>query len=365
MTAPSDDGLDEDARLAALRRYTILFDDETCDFREITRLAHATLRVPMAAVSLVEFDHQWFRSPVGLDLERTPRAVSFCALAIRGTEPLLVADATADPRFATNPLVVGPPHIRSYLGVPLTTPDGFNIGALCALDAEPRAFTPHEVEVMRDLARIAIDALELRQIANIDALTGAFVRRAFLERMQRLLSADDGEPAALAIVDIDRFRRINEAHGHAVGDQVLRGFARHVIAWKRAGDVFGRIGGEEFALILPATPTVDALKRVEKLRTIVETMGIDAPVRMEVTASIGLAPLAPAIRTPSAWLHAADRALYEAKVYGRNRVVLGDPLSPSELATMPGNDRRRVRDLPVESEILSPLTVMRWVSNVH
>lgn len=361
MTSEGSDDHD-DVRLAALRRYTILFDDEACSFEGVTRAVRAAIEVPMAAVSLVEFDHQWFKSPVGLGLERTPRAISFCSVAIRSGDPLVVADAADDPRFRDNPLVTGPPHLRAYLGMPLTTPDGFRIGVLCGLDTRPRRFSERDMAVMANLAAIVMDEIELRQAASVDALTGALVRGGLVRRIDRVVE-DGTMPAALAILAVDRFERINEAHGHAAGEAVLAGLARHVMAWKRPADVLGRLGGEEFGLLMPGIETVDAVKRLETLRRVVERMGVDAPATIEATISVGLAPLLETIRTTGAWLHAADRALYEAKLYGRNRVVLGDGSAPAP--AIPGGDRRRVRDLPVESEVLNPLEVMRWVNKTH
>lgn len=354
----------EDARLAALRRYSVVYGDDEDAFEHIAALVQASLSLPMAAISLVEFDRQWFHCKKGFEAGGMARAVAFCTHVVSDAAPLAIADTTADPRFRQHPLVAGPAGVRSYLGVPLVTPDGHAIGALCGFDFTPRTFTGREVELMGHFARLVVDEMELRQAASVDHLTGALVRRAFIARVDKLLAEARPAEAALAILDLDRFKTVNDTYGHAVGDEVLRGFAKHVMAWKRPGDRFGRLGGEEFALLMPKATSVEALERMEKLRSIVETMGVDAPVNVGVTCSIGLAPLSEPIRTTSAWLHVADRALYEAKVFGRNKTVIGDP-DASATADSATADRRRVRDLPTESSILSPLTVMRWVSKVH
>ncbi len=356
---------DEDARLTALRRYTILDIEEEEAFDRITSIVQAVLEVPMAAVSLVDLDRQWFRAAKGFDVGEMPRQISFCSFAIASSAPLVVPEAAADPRFAKNPLVTGAPFVRAYAGVPLVTPDGFNVGVLCAIDTRPRPFSDRQVDLLANLARLVVDELELRQVATVDSLTGALLRRAFIKRVDRTVEERRPETAALAILDIDRFKTVNDTYGHAVGDQVLKGFAKHVMAWKRPADAFGRLGGEEFGLLMPDTDVVEALERMERLRSIIETMGVDAPVDVGVTASIGLAPLGDKVRTTGGWLHVADKALYEAKVFGRNKTVIGDPDSSPPPGEGRSPDRRRVRDLPTESEVISPLTVMRWVNNLH
>ena len=128
-----DDKLtDEEARLAALRRYEIREPSETKPFQRIVDLVQQVIGVPMAAVSLIDADRQLFKASRGLAITETPRAEAFCNHTIAHKEAFAVSDARLDPRFADNPMVTGSPHIRSYLGVPLTTPDGYNVGSLCA-----------------------------------------------------------------------------------------------------------------------------------------------------------------------------------------------------------------------------------------
>lgn len=134
----------ERERLAALRRYVVLDTPPEAAFERITRLASRLLHVPISLVSLVDESRQWFKSAFGLPLRQTSREVSFCAHAILNRDVTVVADATLDRRFLDNPLVTGDPRIRSYAGAPLTTPDGFNLGTLCAIDTVPRRFTPEE-----------------------------------------------------------------------------------------------------------------------------------------------------------------------------------------------------------------------------
>ncbi len=123
---------DEAERLAALRRYEILDTPPEEAFDRLARLAAQLLGVPVALVSLVDADRQWFKSRRGLDLGETPRRVAFCAHTILADEVLVVEDARADPRFARNPLVADPAGVRFYAGAPVTTPDGYRIGSAVA-----------------------------------------------------------------------------------------------------------------------------------------------------------------------------------------------------------------------------------------
>ena len=153
---------DDRARLAALTRYNILDTATEPAFDRITATLARLLDVPIALVSFVDEDRQWFKSSVGLDARETPRSIAFCAHAIEHDEPFVIPDALADDRFRDNPLVTGAPHIRSYAGAPLITADGFRLGTLCAIDREPRQLSADQLLSLADLARVVVDLMELR-----------------------------------------------------------------------------------------------------------------------------------------------------------------------------------------------------------
>lgn len=162
MKAPEfpDDEVD---RVAALHRYAALDSPPSTSFDEITRLAALVLDVPIALVSMVDTQTQWFKAKFGLDVDRTGRDISFCGHAILDDGVLVVPDALADERFADNPLVTGPPHIRFYAGAPLRTPEGHRIGTLCVIDPEPReGITDPERKALVALASLVVDEFELR-----------------------------------------------------------------------------------------------------------------------------------------------------------------------------------------------------------
>lgn len=157
---------DESARLAVLRDYDILDTPPEIAFDRITRLAARIFEVPIALVSLVDDDRQWFKSNYGLDRRETSRDLSFCAWTILSDAMLHIPDATADPRFRDNALVTGPPFMRSYLGAPLTTPGGQRLGSLCLIDTVPREYGEDDRELLRSLAAMVMDELELRRVGR-------------------------------------------------------------------------------------------------------------------------------------------------------------------------------------------------------
>ena len=153
---------EEDDRIAELYRYQILDTVEEERFDRVTRLVADIFGVPMAAISLVDVDRQWFKSRIGLGTSETPRSVAFCDKTIKGQDPLVVCDATADPDFASNPLVTDDPNIRFYAGAPLITPSGQKLGALCAIDRRARSASPEQLSALQSLAAVVVDELELR-----------------------------------------------------------------------------------------------------------------------------------------------------------------------------------------------------------
>jgi GAF domain-containing protein len=160
---------DEAERLAALESYCILDTPPEPEFDAIVHEAAAAFGVPTALISLIDRDRQWFKAKVGLEPPETPRGPSFCGHAIHADEVFVVPDATADERFAGNPLVLGGPRIRFYAGAPLITPDGYRIGTLCLIDGEPRAsFGSEDMDRLKSLAAHVVSRLEARRAGRAD-----------------------------------------------------------------------------------------------------------------------------------------------------------------------------------------------------
>ena len=173
----------ENERLERLQKYKILDTPSEAAFDRIARVIAETIGVPIALVSLVDKDRQWFKAKYGLDAEETPRDVAFCAHAILDDKVFVVEDALKDERFADNPLVTGGPMVRFYAGAPLLTSDGHNIGTLCAIDQVPRQISEDHKLLLQDLATLVIDEMELR-----DALREAVKEREAAEVAERAKS---------------------------------------------------------------------------------------------------------------------------------------------------------------------------------
>jgi diguanylate cyclase (GGDEF)-like protein len=264
---------DEASRIRTLRSLGLLDTAAEERFDRLTRLARRLFDVPVALVSLVDVDRQWFKSTAGLDATQTSREVSFCGHAILSDELFLVPDAARDPRFADNPLVVGEPDIRFYAACPLKVGDGSRIGTLCLIDREPRDFGHDDRALLRDLARMAEQELGALQLATTDELTGLSNRRGFEALAQHALGVCRrlGRPASMAFVDLDGFKGINDRYGHAEGDRTLVEFARLLQSVYRESDVIGRLGGDEFAVLLTDCDAAGTHAGFQRLRVAVES----------------------------------------------------------------------------------------------
>lgn len=310
---------DEAGRLAALQRYEVLDRASEKEFEQIVTLVRTLFKVPYVAINLIDTDRQFMQTAAGMQPMNCPRGDTFCDQTIRGRRALAVEDATQDPRFASNPYVYSEAHIRSYLGVPLTSPDGYNIGALCVFDTEPRSFSAGDIDVLSNFSKIVMSQFELRLIARQDSLTGALTRRAFFERLDRALAED--EESSLLMLDLDHFKKVNDTHGHSAGDLVLRRVSECLMANLRNLDSVGRLGGEEFGVLLSGVPEAEALRIADGLRGAISDLEFPEMGGFRQTVSIGVASRR-GETSQSKWLARADEALYTAKHAGRNTLVL-------------------------------------------
>jgi GAF domain-containing protein len=161
MKAPLPEN--EEARLSALQEFEILDSEAEESFDDLTRLAVYICKTPIALITLIDSDRQWFKSRIKLAPSETSRSISFCAHAILQSGTMLVPDALIDERFKDNPLVVSDPKIRFYAGAPLITDEGFKLGTLCVIDQVPRELTAGQIAALRTLSRQAMTLLELRR----------------------------------------------------------------------------------------------------------------------------------------------------------------------------------------------------------
>lgn len=320
---------DEYGRQSALDRLAVVETAVEEPFEQIVELVKATFNVPICAVSLIDHNRQWFKAFRGLQVDSTPREIALCDYAIRAEKPFAVADATHDERFCDNPLVLGEPFIRSYLGFPLKLPDGHIVGTLCVMDRKPRTFTEQEIAILRHFANLVVGELELRTIAYTDVLTHMLSRRAWYDGVEKEIgrAARQTSTLSMLMIDLDHFKRVNDCYGHDTGDHVLRKTAHVINTTIRKHDLAGRLGGEEFAVCLIGAGLETAVTIAERIRAQVAALVFDKLPAMQCTISVGVAEHI-SDETLDALLARADEALYAAKQRGRDQVQIalsGDP----------------------------------------
>jgi diguanylate cyclase (GGDEF)-like protein len=300
----------ETQRLRSLRALDLLDTPPEERFDRLTRVARRLFDTPIALMSLVDADRQWFKSRPGLDFPQTPREHSFCAHAILGEGVFVVPDALEDERFRDNPLVRSFPEIRFYAGCPVRAPDGSALGTLCVIDHEPREVREDDVEALRDLAGLAEQELKSLTLATIDELTDVTNRRGFeaIASHTLALCRRVDRPATLLLFDLDDFKAVNDTRGHLAGDQMLKDFAAHLLATFRDSDVVARLGGDEFCVLLSGATTRDVPRPLSELESL--TKRDDRPIRF----SVGAASYQPKRHTSVADLLAdADAEMYKQK----------------------------------------------------
>ncbi|MBT2774623.1 diguanylate cyclase [Halomonas sp. ISL-60] len=466
---------DEDARLAALYELELLDSPDEPAFDRVTRLVTKLLNVPISTVTLIDAKRQWLKSRVGVDTRETSRDVAFCAYTIMGTEPLIINDASQDPRFAHNPFVTAVDGIRFYAGIPLSTTKGLMLGSLCAIDTKPRAISESELAALQDLAAIVTDEIHLRerlvlekknaqlsqqalnelhhsmecqierrtnelklviesaydayisidakdvildwnraaeamfgwprkkalartitqlifpaglpssnnraaiismarrqdgtelpvevrikalmidgrerrslfihditerqqlerlrdQQAREDVLTKLPNRRALDERLPEAMARTrrSQQPLAVLFMDLDGFKAINDAYGHAKGDDLLRVIAKKLVSTIRETDYIARWAGDEFVVLLEGSEPTAIEQLANKLVKVVEEPMIAGTAALNVSVSIGVALYLPAsAETANELLKRADVAMYEAKRSGKAQVSIAQPADNS------------------------------------
>ncbi|MEK9825159.1 MAG: GAF domain-containing protein, partial [Methylotenera sp.] len=156
----------EQKRLNAVRKLEILDSSTESEFDDLVKLASIIFDVPISTVTIVDEHRQWFKAAVGLEVQQTPRDISFCTHTISQDEPMVIGDTAQDARFANSPLVKQDPHLGFYAGVPLKTSDDYAVGAFCIMDSKPRQLTQQQLDILKILANQATKLLELRLERN-------------------------------------------------------------------------------------------------------------------------------------------------------------------------------------------------------
>lgn len=270
----------EPDRLAALHAYRALDSAPEPALERLVQIAADVCRTPIALVSLIDTDRQWFQAKTGLDAAETPRDVSFCGHAVNAWETgalptdgpagvFMVQDARCDPTFADNPLSTGAPEVVLYAGAPLISRSGHAVGTLCVIDHTPRNLSDEQLALLRALADQVVAHLELRAVssdlavalsqraaaedalrheATHDSLTSLANRRLFFERIAELI--EHNEDFGLVFVDLDGFKLINDTSGHLAGDAHLVWCALALKSAVGRTGLVARYGGDEFAVLV-------------------------------------------------------------------------------------------------------------------
>lgn len=307
---------DEEQRLETLRSLNILDTAAEERFDRLTRMARRLFGVPIALVSLVDKDRQWFKSSMGLEARETPRDISFCGHTILGDIPLVVPDTSHDARFSDNPLVTDDPSIRFYAGCPLTAPNGSRLGSLCIIDRKPRDLSNEDIQALEDLAAMAEAEIAALQVSTMDELTDISNRRGFMILSEQALRfcARHEIPATLVFIDLDGFKPINDTFGHAEGDRALISFAEQMKKALRESDIFARIGGDEFVALLLNTPLQPAITKMESFKKGIDQFNQHADRGYDLAFSYGVVEYNPALhQTLDVLLEAADTLMYKVK----------------------------------------------------
>ena len=284
---------DELRRLSTLHALGLLDTPAEERFDRITRMAQRLFDAPIALISLVDEHRQWFKSRQGFEVTETPRNVSFCGHAIRGDDPMVVTDATDDPRFADNPLVVRDPGIRFYAGCPIAAADGSKLGTLCVIGQEPRRFSDSDIALLRDLADLVESEIAAVDAAITDGLTGLTNRRGFQLIADKVLAICGRRslPAVLVYADLDNLKPLNDRFGHEAGDRAIIDAAELLASAFRASDVVARVGGDEFATLLSATD--DPGPPLQRLGHVIAERNQGAPQGQALSMSVGTAVFDP------------------------------------------------------------------------
>ena len=455
----------ETERIAELRKYGILDTEPEAKFDSMVHLAAFICQTPIAAISLVDEQRQWFKAIVGLDTKETSRDVSFCSHAILQKEPMIVPDASRDERFSDNPLVIGGPGIGFYAGVPLVTPAGIRLGTLCVIDTVARSITHDQLDAVKALADSVMAYLDLRyshkqirkyvedlqlaasifdsaseamlvtdsenriitinpafskitgyslneiigktpkllgskkqskafykqmweelnstgrwsgelwnkrkdgelyaewlsisviynedgtkrmhlaifsdvtekkqaseiiwQQANFDTLTELPNRRMFRDRLDHEIrkSERDNNSLALLLIDLDKFKEVNDTLGHDMGDILLQKAAQRITESVRASDTVARLGGDEFIVLLSELSEIShaediALKIIATLAKPFY-LGVEATY---ISASVGITLYPNDATDIESLMKNADQAMYLSKKQGRNRFSYFTPI---------------------------------------
>jgi diguanylate cyclase (GGDEF)-like protein len=328
-------------KLAALARDNRYFSSVGERFDRITRVAAKLLNAPVTAITLFHHEAEWFKSVHGWRITNLPFREGLGYLAAQANEPVIIHDTATDARTQGHPLIAGGPCYRFYAGVPLYEGLGSVVGTFSVFDTQPRAPEDVDRQSIFDLGGMAQSEILADQIDGAQqALTsklGAARREALMDPLTRVWNRRGGnlalktafekadkvnQPVTVCLIDVDKFKTINDTYGHDIGDIVLRKIAEVLNSKLRENDVVSRLGGDEFLLVLHGADAEIASTAMERVRAALA----EEPLRTRhgevwLTVSAGYAVREPrSAKSAAEIILLADQALIASKAEGRNRV---------------------------------------------
>jgi diguanylate cyclase (GGDEF)-like protein len=311
-------------------------------FERITRLARRALHVPVAAITFLTEQKQWFKSVAGWSVTELPNEQSFCPITLAAGQMTIFEDTKKEPAVSEHPLVTNAPQFRFYAGLPITDENGDLCGTFCVFDQKPRRLSPADRATLEDLAQLAqreILGERMKTVhTSLTAKLGIARRESMMDPLTRLWNRRgasvmikgaldeakrQGSSVAVAILDLDNFKQVNDTFGHQIGDEVLRKTALRLIQSLRNNDCVCRFGGDEFLLIMKDADTDTARGTAERIRRQVSETPI--PTRQgDIIVSTSVGFVVGAGKTDTSvedLIERADQALLKSKSQGRDRVV--------------------------------------------
>ena len=310
--------INEKDRVAELARLNILDTLAELNFDAITELAAKLFKAPIALISLVDGNRQWFKSKVGLQADETLRAVSFCGHAICEDGTFVVPDATRDPRFASNPLVTGAPFIRFYAGAQLLSSKGHALGTLCIIDTAPRPpLTAGEEDMLRHLARITMSQIELRRTIGFRSPLSGLPNRLQLQEDLEVLTDDPASDSRYVVIAADimapeRYRDLVQTFGHAYSDEFTLSLSRFLLSHLPGTINLYQLLDHRFAFVLSDAEADHPEDWVSRIATNLGEPIIFSNLPIKADLKFGIARYPQDTRCGATLLRAANSALHDA-----------------------------------------------------
>jgi len=341
--APRDFLRTETLRLAALRAGDLFNTPLETRFNRLARLVRRALNTQASSISLFDGDREWIKASDGTDWPQLQQTPTLGAVLARGGLPIVVDDTHEQGATREHPVVTQFPNIRFCAAFPLLGPNNELAGVVAAYDCTPRRPADESLHVLADIGQLAQRELSIsegagaqeqllrkltsaRREALIDELTRVWNRRGGLQLLEDAIAdcATHAKGLGVCIADLDRFKELNDRHGHQAGDVLLRKAASILVDSVRPADVVARLGGEEFLLVIPDVRAEELSTVMERVRQRIGAMPLRTRTAMaRMTISVGGCLHAPSdSATADDLLRRADDALYRAKAAGRDVVVL-------------------------------------------